>query len=145
MLIFAIFSLPSYSFANSSRIGAIILQGPHHSAQKSTSTGTAECVTSAPKFPSVNMTIFAAGIKLLSETALCKAITPSDQGETRRKTRTTTARPTTAATMANTLSIGLRLAAAGADARVIGGRGGATGAAATARGAAVGTGAAGVV
>src|SRR5678816_4600300 len=32
-LIFAILRRPSYSFATSSRIGAIDLQGPHHSAQ----------------------------------------------------------------------------------------------------------------
>src|SRR5436853_177535 len=39
MLTLPTFTLPSYSLATSSRIGAIILQGPHHSAQKSTSTG----------------------------------------------------------------------------------------------------------
>jgi len=33
-------SLPDCSVAISSRIGAIILQGPHHSAQKSTMTGS---------------------------------------------------------------------------------------------------------
>ena len=36
----ATMSLPSYSVASSSSAGPIILQGPHHSAQKSTSTGT---------------------------------------------------------------------------------------------------------
>lgn len=34
------FSLPLYSSANSSTKGAIIRHGPHHGAQKSTSTGT---------------------------------------------------------------------------------------------------------
>ena len=35
-------SLPSYSLAMSSSTGANILHGPHHSAQKSTSTGVAD-------------------------------------------------------------------------------------------------------
>ena len=38
-LSFAIWSLPPCSAAISSSTGAIMLQGPHHSAQKSTSTG----------------------------------------------------------------------------------------------------------
>ena len=42
-----------YSAAISSRIGAIILQGPHHSAQKSTSTGVADFSTSCSKVASV--------------------------------------------------------------------------------------------
>ena len=33
------FTLPTYFVANSSTTGAIIRQGKHHSAQKSTSTG----------------------------------------------------------------------------------------------------------
>ncbi|MDT4878703.1 hypothetical protein FQZ97_1143220 [compost metagenome] len=45
-------SLPSYEPATSSRIGAIILQGPHHSAQKSTSTGACASSTSAWKLAS---------------------------------------------------------------------------------------------
>ena len=36
----AIVISPSYSDANSSSAGAICLQGPHHSAQKSTTTGS---------------------------------------------------------------------------------------------------------
>lgn len=36
---------PNLSFA-SFKIGAIILQGPHHSAEKSTSTGFSELITS---------------------------------------------------------------------------------------------------
>src|SRR2546426_9215530 len=55
-------TFPSYSLASSSRIGAIILQGPHHSAQKSTSTGVGEFSTSCSKLASVNMTIFRAAI-----------------------------------------------------------------------------------
>ena len=39
MLILAIFSLPSSFWPISYKAGAIILQGPHHSAQKSTRTG----------------------------------------------------------------------------------------------------------
>ena len=39
---FAIVSLPSYVFATSSSTGANILHGPHHSAQKSTSTGLSD-------------------------------------------------------------------------------------------------------
>ena len=41
-LSFAIVSLPSCSAAISSSAGAIIWHGPHHSAQKSTSTGLSE-------------------------------------------------------------------------------------------------------
>src|SRR3954451_14373960 len=49
MLILAIFSLPSRFCAISSSAGAIILQGPHHSAQKSTSTGPDAFRTSVSK------------------------------------------------------------------------------------------------
>merc|ERR1711991_161968 len=53
----SIFSLqilifPSYSLANSSIIGEIDLQGPHHSAQKSTITGTEHFKTSVSKLSS---------------------------------------------------------------------------------------------
>eukprot|EP00959_Pyramimonas_sp_CCMP1952_P402725 8439090-Pyramimonas_sp.AAC.1 len=41
--------LPSYSLANSSIRGAIMRQGPHQGAQKSTSTGTEDLSTSASK------------------------------------------------------------------------------------------------
>jgi hypothetical protein len=44
--------LPSYSAATSSTIGAIALHGPHHVAQKSTSTGLSAFNVSA-KFASV--------------------------------------------------------------------------------------------
>src|SRR5919198_2298298 len=46
MLILAMVSLPFSSRAISSSAGAIILHGPHHSAQKSTSTGPAALSTS---------------------------------------------------------------------------------------------------
>src|SRR6266567_7302943 len=45
----AILSSPSFSPAISSRTGAIILQGPHQVAQKSTSTGVSDCKTSVSK------------------------------------------------------------------------------------------------
>ena len=51
-----IFTLPSYSSASSSRSGAIILHGPHHSAQKSTSTGVGDCKTCWAKFSCVSVT-----------------------------------------------------------------------------------------
>src|ERR1041385_3815298 len=62
MLTLAILTLPSYSPASSSSTGAIILQGPHHSAQKSTTTGVVDLRTSSEKFPSVKVTTFAAAI-----------------------------------------------------------------------------------
>ena len=48
---------PACSAAISSRIGAIILQGPHHSAQKSTSTGSDEEPTSSSKVVSERFTM----------------------------------------------------------------------------------------
>src|SRR6266516_1092294 len=45
----AIRSLPLCSEAISSSVGAIILQGPHHSAQKSTSTGVSAPPTVSSK------------------------------------------------------------------------------------------------
>ena len=47
------------SFEISSKAGAIALQGPHHSAQKSTKTGFDESSTSFLKFLSV---VFKTGI-----------------------------------------------------------------------------------
>src|SRR5688572_1995753 len=44
-----IFTLPASSEESSSRTGAIARQGPHHSAQKSTRTGSLEDRTSSPK------------------------------------------------------------------------------------------------
>src|ERR1051326_5804084 len=58
-----ILSLPSYSSASSSRRGAIILHGPHHSAQKSTSTGVLALVTSVSKVASDNCDILAFAIR----------------------------------------------------------------------------------
>src|SRR5712671_889210 len=43
----ATLTLPRYCFATSSTTGDTMRQGPHHSAQKSTSTGTCDLSTSA--------------------------------------------------------------------------------------------------
>src|SRR5436309_158092 len=48
-----------FSFAMSSSNGAIILQGPHHSAQKSTNTGVADLITSDSNDLSLTTTGFA--------------------------------------------------------------------------------------
>src|ERR1700754_2536672 len=53
MLILATLSLPAYDCATSSRIGAIILQGPHHSAQKSTRTGSLDLRTCSSNWSSL--------------------------------------------------------------------------------------------
>src|SRR5487761_821702 len=59
MLTFATVILPANSSASSSSAGAIILQGPHHSAQKSTSTGPGAPSTSVAKLVSVTGLVFA--------------------------------------------------------------------------------------
>src|SRR3546814_5686317 len=53
MLILATVTRPPISAAISSKAGAIILQGPHHSAQKSTRTGPEAFKTSCSKVPSL--------------------------------------------------------------------------------------------
>ena len=53
MFSFAIVTCPSSSSLISSSAGPIILHGPHHSAQKSTSTGVSLPVTSLAKLWSV--------------------------------------------------------------------------------------------
>src|SRR3954451_22738727 len=60
MLSLAIVSLSPCSAAISSRTGATILQGPHHSAQKSTSTGLSLPSTSLAKLVSVTVTVLPA-------------------------------------------------------------------------------------
>src|SRR3954453_8051802 len=52
-------SLSLCSPAISSRTGATILHGPHHSAQKSTSTGLSLCSTSLAKVASVTVLVLA--------------------------------------------------------------------------------------
>jgi len=54
-LTLVIFAWPSISPESWSRTGPIILQGPHHSAQKSTSTGRSESITSDWKLSSVRL------------------------------------------------------------------------------------------
>src|SRR6267143_6865618 len=51
---FITLSFPAYSFARSSTIGAIILHGPHHVAQKSTRTGIGDFNTSVSNVFSVS-------------------------------------------------------------------------------------------
>ncbi len=53
ILTLAMVSLPAFSLAISSSAGLICLQGPHHSAQKSTSTGPSAFSTSFSKVSSV--------------------------------------------------------------------------------------------
>src|SRR5215210_3529451 len=60
MLSLAMVSLSPCSAAISSRTGATILQGPHHSAQKSTSTGLSLPSTSLAKLVSVTFTVLPA-------------------------------------------------------------------------------------
>src|SRR3954469_26006626 len=60
MLSFAIVSLSPCSAAISSRTGATILHGPHHSAQKSTSTGLSLPSTSSAKLASVTVLVLLA-------------------------------------------------------------------------------------
>src|SRR3981081_4530034 len=50
-------TLPCISLAISSRAGPIILHGPHHSAQKSTTTGPLDPTTSDLKLASVTLTV----------------------------------------------------------------------------------------
>src|SRR5436309_11955915 len=59
MLTLATFSLPAYEVATSSSIGAIILHGPHHSAQKSTSTGSLDFSTCSSNWSSLTWAIAA--------------------------------------------------------------------------------------
>src|SRR5215217_1031327 len=60
MFSLAIVSLSPCSAAISSRTGATILQGPHHSAQKSTSTGLSLPSTSLAKLASVTVLVLPA-------------------------------------------------------------------------------------
>src|SRR5436309_6021872 len=49
---------PAYSVAISSSVGAMVRQGPHHAAQKSTRTGTVALMTSPSKVCSVTAAAF---------------------------------------------------------------------------------------
>src|SRR5436190_13617815 len=57
--ILPILALPANSVASSSIVGPRALHGPHHSAQKSTSTGSLAFKTSISKFASVNSLVLA--------------------------------------------------------------------------------------
>src|SRR6516162_2195952 len=57
MFSLTILTLPSSSLAISSRAGAICRQGPHHSAQKSTTTGVDDFKTSASKVSSETVAV----------------------------------------------------------------------------------------
>src|SRR6202142_4610655 len=57
ILSFAMRTLSLFCSAISSRTGAIILQGPHHSAQKSSSTGRSDFSTSLSNVASLVWTI----------------------------------------------------------------------------------------
>src|SRR3954467_11515727 len=60
ILTFATVTRPSISVASSSRNGAIILHGPHHSGQKSTRTGSLARSTTSSKLPSLTAVGFIA-------------------------------------------------------------------------------------
>src|SRR5579862_9770222 len=70
MLTLATVTRPAISVASSSRNGAIILQGPHHSAQKSTRTGSLARSTSASKVLSLTGFGFIAAVL-----SLCSLVT----------------------------------------------------------------------
>src|SRR5262252_3108535 len=57
MFSLTILTLPSSSLAISSSAGAICRQGPHHSAQKSTTTGVDDFKTSAAKVSSETVAV----------------------------------------------------------------------------------------
>src|SRR3954453_4447235 len=65
MFSLAIVSLSACSAAISSRTGATILHGPHHSAQKSTRTGLSLPRTSVAKLASVTVLVLPAMVVLL--------------------------------------------------------------------------------
>src|ERR1019366_480381 len=56
------FNFPAYSPATTSMVGPICLQGPHHSAQKSTRTGTSDRSTSGSNPASVKVNVFCPAI-----------------------------------------------------------------------------------
>ena len=56
-LSFTIFTLPAISFEMSSSEGPIMRHGPHHSAQKSTTTGCSDLITSFSKEESLVLAV----------------------------------------------------------------------------------------
>src|SRR5215204_489973 len=69
---FATFTEPSYSAAIWSMTGATCLHGPHHAAQKSTSTGTSEFKTSSSKVSTV--TAMGSDIVYLLMVLICSSV-----------------------------------------------------------------------
>src|SRR3954447_9878912 len=78
MLSLAIVSLSLCSAAISSSTGATILHGPHHSAQKSTSTGLSLPSTSGAKLASVTVLVLPAMV-VLSVVVLGLLVTTGEQ------------------------------------------------------------------
>src|SRR3569833_2671931 len=64
MSILATFSLPLYWSASASTVGAICLQGPHQTAQKSTRVGVSDFRTSVSKLASVSFLTFWLAIRV---------------------------------------------------------------------------------
>src|SRR6516165_7170460 len=83
MLTLATVNLPAMSAARSSRKGPIILQGPHHSAQKSTRTGPLARSTSTSKLLSVT----AIGFIGLFLRLTCAEIRGAEKAASRRVAR----------------------------------------------------------
>src|SRR5438874_1220321 len=79
---FTTFARPAYSVANCSTDGPIALHGPHHSAQKSTSTGTSELSTFSWNSPVVTANCSAIN---LSRKKLRSTYTSRGQGGDRLK------------------------------------------------------------
>src|SRR3954470_2610979 len=71
MLSLAIVSLSACSAAISSSTGATILHGPHHSAQKSTSTGLSLPRTSLAKLASVTVTVLLPAMRCSLSLRVC--------------------------------------------------------------------------
>ena len=134
MLTLPILTLPSYSSASSSSSGAIILHGPHHSAQKSTSTGDGDCRTCCAKLSCVSVTMSGEAIikiKISWMAAASASVLNAEHRDKARCRRRTSA--ATIATMARTLSSVPTVGAAAARRGPLDGRG-----AVVARGAAAG-------
>src|SRR5437868_15473220 len=80
MLTLATVTLPAMSLASSSSAGPISLQGPHHSAQKSTSTGSFAFSTSASKLASVTAVVICPDLGQCLEVVNVGTALPARQG-----------------------------------------------------------------
>src|ERR1700733_7351955 len=81
MLSLAISILPFCSPEISSRMGAIILHGPHHSAQKSTSTGVSANLTCSSKLASLSAVM---SLLIIVPSYVARAARASDSPKPRR-------------------------------------------------------------